>query len=303
MSHLIGGQPIPRALALRWSAGPWPSPVKDGTPGVDEPMTALPARVGLLRLAQPPSFSDRPAMTSGAGRSPSRAATRSTSAVLALCLAAVPAMGQSTADTGTVVADSTALEEALAAEPGPSLPLFATLGVGWGSRQDGCSLCASPLDDASFTGHLSLGRPLGRGFAIGTDASVWMRGRPGTPQTGDSTGVSTPTTLSTMLGNASVTVSYQASYVWAKAGAGFAWGHQDLETAPVGEEPAILRATGKGIGYTLGGGIKVPVHSLVALAFFGNWNVGTYDMSTENGVVARGSRHAYYELGFGVTLR
>ncbi|NNM34128.1 MAG: hypothetical protein HKO53_13725 [Gemmatimonadetes bacterium] len=221
----------------------------------------------------------------------------------ALCLAPALAHGQSLGDTTTVPVDSAAFQVAPAPDPGPSLPVFATLGLGWGNRRDGCTLCASPLDDASFTGHLSLGRPMGRGFGIGLDASVWRRGRPGTPLGADSTGVATPTTLSTMLGNASVTASYQAGYVWAKAGAGFAWGHQDLETVPVGEDPVILRASGKGIGYSLGGGVKIPVHPLVALAFFGNWNVGTYDMSTENGVVARGSRHAYYELGVGVTLR
>ncbi len=185
----------------------------------------------------------------------------------------------------------------------PTLPFFATLGVGYGARRDGCSLCASPLDNESFTGHLSVGRPLGAGLALGLDVSVWMRGRPGTPVAADSTGAPTPTSLSTMLGNASVTASYQVGYAWVKAGTGFAWGFQDIEEPAQGADPEILRAKGKGIGYSLGGGIKLPVHAMVALAAFGNWNVGTYDMNTVNGVVARENRHAYYEVGFGVTIR
>jgi hypothetical protein len=241
-------------------------------------------------------------MTLRVGRSALRSHTALTVAVWVLFLLPIAGRAQTPGDAATAQVDSAAIQVP-EVEPAPSLPFFATLGVGWGHRRDGCALCASPLDDASFTGHLSLGRPLGKGFAIGLDATVWMRGRPGTPLAADTTGVATPTTLATMLGNATVTTSYQLGYVWVKGGAGFAWGHQDLETVPVDEDPVILRAAGKGVGYSLGGGIKLPVHPLISLAFFGNWNVGTYDMSTDNGVVARGSRHAYYELGFGVTLR
>lgn len=197
--------------------------------------------------------------------------------------------------------DSVAAPSADRAEP--SLPVFVTLGVGYGVRTDPCTLCASPLDDESFTGHLSVGRPLGRGLAVGIDGSVWMRSRPGTPGPADSTGAAAPSSLGTMLGNASLTASYQVSVVWLRAGAGFAWGLQDVETAGTAGDPAVVRASGKGIGYTLGAGLKLPVSRLISIAFFGHWNAGRYDLATPTEIVARESWHRYYELGFGVTLR
>lgn len=185
----------------------------------------------------------------------------------------------------------------------PGLPVFLTLGLGFGQRKDGCVLCSSPLDDKSFTGHLSLGRPLGKGIGVGVDVSAWRRGRPGTPGPADSTGVPVATNLSNMLGNASVTASYQVWHSFVRVGAGFAWGHQDLEELDEAGEPVVVRASGKGIGYSLGGGLMLPVHPMISLAVFGNWNAGRYDLSSVNGVMARDSQHRFYEVGFGLTLR
>ena len=55
--------------------------------------------------------------------------------------------------------------------------------------------------------------------------------------------------------------------------------------------------------YSLGGGVTLPLASMVSLAFFGNWNVGTYDLASPEGVLERDSRHEYLELGFGLTIR
>ena len=197
-------------------------------------------------------------------------------------------------------ADSTQLAEAPVA---PGLPIFFTLGLGFGQRQDGCTLCASPLDDQSFTGHVSVGKYLTKGLGLGLDASVWRRGRPGTPGAPDSTGVATPTTLSNMLGNASVTLSYEVWHIFARAGGGFAWGSQDLEELNDQDEAVVIRASGKGIGYSLGGGFTIPVHPMIAVAFFGNWNAGQYDLTSINGVAERDAKHQFWEVGFGVTLR
>ena len=198
--------------------------------------------------------------------------------------------------------------EALPADSGVAqlqtgLPVFVTLGLAYGQRKDGCRLCASPLDDKSFSGHLSVGKLLGNGVGVGVDASVWRRGRPGTPGPADSTGVPVGTNLSNMLGNVSVTASYQIWHSWVRAGAGFAWGRQDLEELNEAGETIVLTASGKGVGYSLGAGLMLPVHPMVGLALFANWNAGQYDMATVNGVVARETKHRYYEIGFGVTLR
>lgn len=215
-----------------------------------------------------------------------------------LGLSALPLMGQAVPDSAA--AADTILAEDVAP---PGLPVFLTLGLGFGQRKDGCTLCSSPLDDKSFTGHLSLGRHLAKGIGIGVDVSAWRRGRPGTPGPADSTGVPVATNLSNMLGNASVTASYQVWYSFVRVGAGFAWGHQDVEELNESGEPLVLRASGKGIGYSFGGGLMLPVHPMISLAVFGNWNAGRYDLSSVNGVMARDSRHRFYEVGFGLTLR
>src|SRR5665811_342507 len=77
-----------------------------------------------------------------------------------------------------------------------------------------------------------VGRNSRQTVGIGTDVSVWRRGRPGPVGSPDSTGVPTPTTLTNMLGNVSVVLSWQVWHVWVRAGG----------------EPFILRASGKGLG-------------------------------------------------------
>lgn len=206
------------------------------------------------------------------------------------------AIGQDTvpsADSAEVVA--------IAAEPAPSgLPILATLGVGYGRRSDPCSSCASPDNTNSFTGQVSLGKRLARGLGVGVRASVWRRGHPGPPAAADSTGVPTPTTLVNTLGNASVVFSWQVWHVWLEGGGGLAWAGEDLVDA---DSSALVHASGVGIGYTVGGGVALPLAGPLSLAFFGNYNAGGYDLTSPTAVVERGAKHRYLELGIGLTLR
>lgn len=183
------------------------------------------------------------------------------------------------------------------------LPIFLTLGLAYGKRTDDCTLCESPLDNKSFSAHLSLGKRLPKGLGVGLDASVWKRGRPGTPGPADSTGAATPTSLSNMLGNASVSLSYQIWHAWVRGGTGIAWGHQDQEEPGEEESPVVVRASGKGVGYSFGGGLKLPLHPMIALAVYGNWNAGTYDLTSIRGVIERDTQHRFWEIGIGITLR
>lgn len=197
--------------------------------------------------------------------------------------------------------DSLSLAQAVdTIPPPPPLPAYGILGVGYGNRSDACVLCESPQDNKSFTAHLSVGRPLGKGIGIGLAASVWRKGRPGTPVVADSTGVPTAGSLANMLGNASVSVSYRYWRFFAQAGGGVAFGSQDLEMTGSGGELLVHTATGWGIGYTAGAGFTVPVASMVSLAFFGNWNVGHYDMVSPQGLTERAAKHQYLEFGVGV---
>lgn len=183
------------------------------------------------------------------------------------------------------------------------LPVFATLGLGYGLRWSDCALCASPEDNESFSGHLGVGRPLGHGLGVGLDVSVWRRTRPGPPSAADSSGARAGTRLSNMLGNASLSFSYHIAFAYVRAGGGLAWGHQDQELTNGEAEPVVARASGVGIGYSAGAGFTLPVHSVISLVFFGNWNYGTYDMASPEGVVLRGASHRYLELGVGLTAR
>jgi hypothetical protein len=205
-------------------------------------------------------------------------------------------------DTGAASDSTTAVAAEVAEAAG--LPIFLTLGAGYGQRSDPCSLCASPDNTDSFTGHLSVGKFLGHGIGVSVDASVWKRGHPG-PMVGaaDSASVATATSLSNTLGNASLTFSYQLWHIYVRGGAGLAWGSQDIETTDESGDATVETASGKGIGYSAGAGLTVPLGGPVSLVFFGNWNVGRYDLSAPEGVLQRGARHEYVELGFGLTLR
>lgn len=189
------------------------------------------------------------------------------------------------------------------APPEPGLPLYAVLGLGFGSRSDACVLCETPQDNKSFTGHLSLGRPLGDGIGIGLDVSIWRKGRPGTPLAADSTGIPVATSLTNMLGNVSVSFSYQFWRLFVRAGGGLAFGSQDLEMTGTTGDILIHTASGWGVGYSAGGGFTVPLASMVSLAFFGNWNVGQYDMVSPQGLTEREAKHQYLELGVGLAVR
>ena len=176
-----------------------------------------------------------------------------------------------------------------ASPPEPALPVYGMLGVGYGNRSDACVLCESPEDNKSFTAHLTVGRPLGKGFGIGLAASVWRKGRPGTPVLADSTGIPTAGSLANMLGNASISVSYQYWRFF-------------LEMTGSGGDLLLHTASGWGVGYSAGAGFTVPVASLVSVAFFGNYNVGHYDMVSPQGLTERAAKHQYLELGVGVAV-
>ena len=108
---------------------------------------------------------------------------------------------------------------------------------------------------------------------------------------------------SNRLGNASLSLSWQVWRLFLRAGGGFAWGHQDIEGVDESGDATVVRASGKGISYSFGGGLTRPLASSVSLALFGNYNVGSYDLNSPLGVVQRGVEHEYLELGVGLTIR
>ncbi len=183
------------------------------------------------------------------------------------------------------------------------MPVAVILGVGYGERSDECFLCDSPRNNKSFTGYLSIGRPLTHGVGVSLDASVWMKGRPGTPGAVDENGVPTPSTLRNILGNLSASVFLEVWRLYLRAGAGMAFGSQDLEMSLADGSMAVHTARGFGVGYSLGAGATVPLVSVAHLAVFANWNVGGYDMVSPQGLTERGARHEYLEVGIGVSAR
>ncbi|MFC1660435.1 hypothetical protein ACFL3S_03065 [Gemmatimonadota bacterium] len=219
---------------------------------------------------------------------------------IAALLHAAPLDAQEPPDTASA-ADSLTTEATL--PQGLQLPVYAVLGVGFGNRSDACVLGGSPRDNKSFTAYLSGGKPLGKGVGVGLDVSFWRRGRPGTPGATDEEGAPVAASLANMLANASVSFSYRVWQVFVRAGGGLAWGSQDLEVELGDGMIGTHTASGWGVGYSVGGGITVPVASVVSLAFFGNWNVGHYDMISPMGLQERGAKHEYVELGVGVALR
>lgn len=230
--------------------------------------------------------------------------------VVLWCLVALglasPGMLNAQAEQGAIQAsDSVEAMDSPAPPPGggEALPVFVVLGLGYGNRSDDCILCASPEDNKSFTGHLGVGRPLGHGFGVGLDVSVWRRGRPGTPLLADSSGVPVETSLANTLGNLSVSVSYDFWHLYARAGAGVAFGAQDLETLDANGDLLVHTASGWGVGYSAGLGLTIPVASVVSLSIFANWNVGHYDMISPQGLTERQAKHEYVEVGAGLAVR
>ena len=221
-----------------------------------------------------------------------------------LVVESLAAQGSPPAAAGDLPADSV---QAMAVEVRPQassgLPIFLTVGAGYGQRTDPCAHCASAENTDSFTGHVSVGKYLGYGVGIGIDASVWEKAHPGPRIAADSTAALGPTSLSNRLGNASVSLSWQVWRLFVRAGGGLAWGHQDIEGIAEDGRPTVQRAFGKGVGYSVGAGFTLPLAGAVSMAFFGNYNVGTYDLASPEGVVERGVTHEYLELGFGLTIR
>jgi hypothetical protein len=227
---------------------------------------------------------------------------RATGLFAALVLFALPNLAEAQGPAG----DSTVTPEPVATpvfvESTP-LPFFLSVGAGFGQRSDPCAHCTSPENTDSFTGHVSLGKRLGYGFAIGVDASVWSRAHPGPQLAADSTGAVSTASLTNMLGNASASLSYQVWNLFIRGGGGLAWGSQDFESVDGTGDPTVVRASGKGIGYSVGAGIKLPLASMVSMLLFANYNVGTYDLVSVEGVLQRDARHEYLEVGFGLTIR
>jgi opacity protein-like surface antigen len=199
--------------------------------------------------------------------------------------------------------DSTAAADSLQAPTGFAIPVHVVLGFGYGMRNDECVLCESTEEDRSFSAHVSIVRPLWHGFGVGIDASAWRKGRPGTPGALDAEGVPESTSLANMLGNLSVSFSYDYWHLFVRAGAGISFGSQDLEMENQEGDIIVHTASGWGPGYSVGGGVTLPVASVVSLAFYANYNVGQYDMVSPQGVTERRAKHQYLELGVGVALR
>jgi hypothetical protein len=170
-------------------------------------------------------------------------------------------------------------------------------------RNDGCILCESPEEDNSFSAYLGVVRPLWNGIGVGVDVSVWRKGRPGTPGAPDPEGVPEPTSLSNILGNLSVSFSYDFWHLFVRAGAGVAMGRQDLEMENQEGNIITHTASGWGPGYSIGCGVTVPVASMLSLAFYANYNAGYYDLVSPQGLTERNANHRYLELGVGVAMR
>ncbi len=195
-----------------------------------------------------------------------------------------------------------AIAEAVAPAPA-GLPVFATLGFAFGQRRDGCALCVSPDDDESFSAHLSVGKYLVGGLGVGVDGSMWKRSRPIGPGAVAAGDAEAPTALANTLGNASLVFSVERWHLFVRGGGGLAWGSQDTTESDSDGEISVVPLSGMGIGYTVGAGLTLPLHPMVSLAFFGNYNVGRYDLSSPGGAVHRDAMHEVVELGVGVTLR
>jgi len=209
-----------------------------------------------------------------------------------------PAYTRAQESTDTVTSPDSVVEQG-----SPLPPVYAVLGLGYGMRSDGCVLCESPEEDSSFSVYLGVVRPLGKGFGVGLDVNLWRRGRPGTPGPLDPEGVPEPIPLSNTLANLSVSFSYDYWQLFVHAGAGLAFGSQDLEMENPEGAIIIHTASGLGPGFTAGAGITIPVASMVSLAFYGNLNVGHYDMVSPQGLTERSAKHQYLELGVGVGMR
>lgn len=216
-------------------------------------------------------------------------------------------LGQTVPDS-TAIGTTTASPEvtgAQAASPLPAPGFFFSAGGGYGMRFDPCAQCTSVENIESFTAHVSLGTYLIGGLGVGVNASAWRRGHPGVPTVAppvegeEGSGGLQPTSLVNQLTNVSLTFSYQAWHTFAHAGVGVALARQDVQA----EDDTVSRASGKGIGYTIGGGIMLPIAGPASLMLFGNWNHGRYDLVSPEAILQRGVTHDYAELGFGVTIR
>jgi hypothetical protein len=181
-------------------------------------------------------------------------------------------------------------------------------------RSDDCLSCAEPENTNSFALHLSLTRPLIGGVGVGLDASVWQRGHPapagavrpdagGGDAGGDAGGGADELErLTNRLANVSVVFSYQAAPLFLRGGVGVALAWSDVIEGDV-DAPLIRTASGKGVGFTAGGGLLLPVSGNLGLAFYANWNYGRYDLTSPTQVVARDATHDYLEFGVGIAFR
>lgn len=191
--------------------------------------------------------------------------------------------------------------ETVALEEDGASSLFFTLGIAHAVRWGDCPLCAAVEDDDSFTAHMRIGRTLTGGLGMGVAFSVWRQRRASLVQPADTAGI-TPQ-LTTMLGNASLSLSYQLWQFYAQAGAGLGFGSYDLEEVAESGDVTLVSANGLGVGYSLGGGVDIPVSGAVAVTMFGNWNVGFYDLNAGGERLAPGTRHDFFEFGLGLSIK
>lgn len=215
-------------------------------------------------------------------------------AVMLLALAGVFTPRQAAAQ-GILTPETVTLNE------GGASKFFLTVGIAQAVRWGDCPLCAPTEDANSFTGHLRIGRSLTGGLGMGVAISVWRQRRPSLVQPADTAGI-TPQ-LTTTLGNASLSFSYQLWQLYARAGAGLGFGSYDIEEVDEAGAVTLVSATGLGVGYSLGGGLDIPVSGPVAVTMFGNWNVGFYDLNAKGKRLASNTRHDFFEFGLGLSIR
>ncbi len=236
--------------------------------------------------------------------------------ILLFAIGAPGLHAQAAADSVPAADAASAVDPALAVPVG-GLPVSLRVGLAWGVRTDPCVACADPQNLSSFSGHLGISKPISGGLGIGLEASVWQRGHPNplavaTPGEGEGEGeaeapagaaADTIPALVNRLANLSVAFSYQVRYLYLRAGVGAALGWSDVAEDDGEGNITVARASGAGVGYTVGGGLVLPLAGPVGIAFFANWNAGSYDLNSTSAVVARGARHEYLEMGVGLSVR
>lgn len=215
--------------------------------------------------------------------------------------------GGGTDPVGDSIAPASVVGSGVEATTPSGPPVGIILGLGWGMRSDDCTGCGDPENLSSFGVHLSLTKPLVAGLGVGLDISGWQRGHPapaGATRPDEEPDPTALPSLTNRLGNASVVFSYRTGPLYLRGGVGVALAWADVVEDDGGTGPGVIRtASGKGVGFTGGGGLLLPLSGNLGLAFYANWNYGRYDLTSPTTVVARDAAHEVLELGVGVAFR